>query len=114
MKSSAPSLRLKNASRRRWVPLQIRMGTLAHVLEHAAQHQAVLVWQDQVENDQVGPQLLDQGSRGGAGGGFADVIAARLEHVGEHEGDRGVVLDQQNRRAAGATDRRSDRRTGSF
>ena len=71
-------------------------GHVGHRLEHAAQHQPVLVGQHQVENDQVGLVLLDLPASGGARPGDQHFVAGRLEDVGQHEGDGRVVLDQED------------------
>ena len=48
---------------------------IGNVLQNATQHQPVLVWQDQVENDELRPHLFDQGTRGGPGGCLTNVVA---------------------------------------
>jgi hypothetical protein len=72
---------------------------LDHLFEHTAQHQPVLVGQDEVENDQAGLDLLGQGARDSAGRRLAHDVAARLEHIGQHVRDGGVVFDEEDRRA---------------
>src|SRR5258708_4352947 len=57
---------------------------------------ALLVGHDDVADHQIEARVVDRGEPGGAGLGFADVVALVLEHRADRVADLGFVVDHQN------------------
>jgi len=67
-----------------------------HILQDSAQHQAVLVGQDQIENDQIGLVPLNFAARRGACGCYGQLVTGWLEHVSQHRGQGRDIVHQKD------------------
>ena len=68
----------------------------APVAQPARDGQAVEVGKHHVEDDEVGPEFVDRGHGGTAGGDLAGVEALVAECGGDGVGDRRLVVDDQD------------------